>query len=164
LYIAGVLFRSGDYFRSFLWAARAWRTGLLFRVLPYVIAVFVQRLLHHGPSARQVMLSGVSLETAAIPGPLIPYDRIYDAQSRSVAAGSRYGGALGSRIPQSIGLVLAFLFISWLHHGNDGLWYQGDAPRHAANGLFWYDLITAGSTNFTHFAARYYARYPVINP
>ena len=43
---------------------------------------------------------------------------------------------------QTLGLLLAWLLVVGLHLGNDGLWYQGDAPRHAANGLFWWDFLT----------------------
>jgi hypothetical protein len=35
-------------------------------------------------------------------------------------------------------LLAAWLFVCWLHWDNDGLWY-GDAPKHAANGVFWKD-------------------------
>lgn len=51
-----------------------------------------------------------------------------------------------------------------LHWGNDGLWFQGDAPRHAANGLFWWDFLSQIPGNPVEFALSYYARYPVINP
>jgi hypothetical protein len=64
-----------------------------------------------------------------------------------------------------VGLVLAaWLFLCELHPGNDGLWYQGDAPRHAANGLFWKDFLQSGFTNPRDYTLRYYARYPAICP
>jgi hypothetical protein len=51
-----------------------------------------------------------------------------------------------------------------MHPENDGLWYQGDAPRHAANGLFWKDFFLRGCPAPRDFAMRYYARYPAICP
>lgn len=65
---------------------------------------------------------------------------------------------------QVLGVIFAWLYIVGLHLGNDGLWYQGDAPRHAANGLFWWDFLTSFPVNPFEFALSYYARYPVINP
>jgi hypothetical protein len=47
---------------------------------------------------------------------------------------------------------------------NDGLWYQGDSPRHAMNGLFWIDFLQSGSLHPKQYALEYYARYPAINP
>jgi len=66
-------------------------------------------------------------------------------------------------------LQLALIFLVWsyvatLHWQNDGLWFQGDSPRHAANGLFWKEFLTSGSLNPQDYALRYYARYPVISP
>ena len=65
---------------------------------------------------------------------------------------------------QVVGVLFALSYITFLHLGNDGLWYQGDAPRHAANGLFWWDFLTNFSTKPVDFALSYYARYPVIHP
>jgi hypothetical protein len=59
---------------------------------------------------------------------------------------------------------VAFLLIASLHWQNDGLWFQGDSPRHAANGLFYWDLISTLPADPIDYAVRYYARYPVINP
>ena len=72
----------------------------------------------------------------------------------------------GGRSPLWQGLVvlLAVLYIGGLHLGNDGLWYQGDAPRHATNCLFWWDYLASFSVHPVEFALRYYARYPSINP
>ena len=61
-------------------------------------------------------------------------------------------------------VLLAWLYIAGLHWKNDGLWFQGDSPRHAANGLFWKDFLLSGSLNPQDYALRYYARYPVISP
>lgn len=63
---------------------------------------------------------------------------------------------------QSIALVLCWLFCILLHWNNDGLWFQGDAPRHAVNGLFLRDLIHEGLSNPVEYARSYYARYPVV--
>ena len=61
-------------------------------------------------------------------------------------------------------VVACWLFLCVLHRDNDGLWYQGDAPRHAVNGLFWKDYLGNLGANPREFALSYYARYPVINP
>jgi len=66
-------------------------------------------------------------------------------------------------------LQLALILAAWVslfapNLGNDGLWFQGDAPRHAANGLFWKAFLSHGSVNPRDFALQYYARYPVIAP
>lgn len=63
---------------------------------------------------------------------------------------------------QSIALILCWLFCILLHWNNDGLWFQGDAPRHAVNGLFLRDLIHDGLSNPVEYARSYYARYPVV--
>ena len=57
-----------------------------------------------------------------------------------------------------------WLFVWWLHADNDGLWFQGDAPRHATNGLFWLDFLRDFTFDAKTYALRYYARYPAINP
>jgi Glycosyl transferase family 2/Dolichyl-phosphate-mannose-protein mannosyltransferase len=163
LYIAGVLFRSGEYFRAFGWALRAWRSGLLFQVLPYVIVILAKRLRSGGHQQPQIMLPGMSLGSG-IPQPLIPYDRIYNAQSQGSRPREALAAWLRSPAWQSAALILSFLFIAALHLDNDGLWFQGDSPRHAANGLFWWDVLAAKPAHLADFALRYYARYPTINP
>ena len=65
---------------------------------------------------------------------------------------------------QVTGLVAFWAYIVALHWHNDGLWYQGDAPRHAANGLFWWDLLRSVPADPRQFALSYFARYPVITP
>ncbi len=60
-------------------------------------------------------------------------------------------------------VFIAWLFLCWLHWDNDGLWY-GDAPRHAANGLFWKDYLLSLSFDPKGYALSYFARYPVIAP
>jgi 4-amino-4-deoxy-L-arabinose transferase-like glycosyltransferase len=61
-------------------------------------------------------------------------------------------------------LLLVWFYLVGLHPENDGLWFPGDAPRHAANGVFWKDLIAALPVNPIDFAVNYYLRYPVISP
>jgi hypothetical protein len=61
-------------------------------------------------------------------------------------------------------VVAAWLYLCSLHWDNDGLWFQGDAPRHAANGLFWKDFLRSGSLDPRGYALKYYARYPAICP
>jgi len=46
--------------------------------------------------------------------------------------------------------------------GNDGLWFQGDSPRHALNGVFWGDLVKAGTLDPISYAWSYFARYPAL--
>lgn len=71
---------------------------------------------------------------------------------------------LRSRRCQLAAVAVSVLFVGALHVRNDGLWYQGDAPRHAMNGLFYWDLLRTLPADPVDFAVRYYARYPVINP
>jgi hypothetical protein len=74
------------------------------------------------------------------------------------------GMLVRSRVCQAAGVALAFLVIAALHRQNDGLWFQGDSPRHAMNGLFWWDLLTTLPRDPVEFAVSYYARYPAISP
>ena len=69
-----------------------------------------------------------------------------------------------SALWQFLGLIAAWLYVIALHWDNDGLWFQGDAARHAANGLFWWDFLMSLPVNPVEFALSYYARYPVIHP
>ena len=66
-------------------------------------------------------------------------------------------------ICQVLLVFISWLFICWLHWENDGLWF-GDAPYHAANGLFWKDYLLNLSFNPRDYALSYFARYPVIAP
>ena len=76
----------------------------------------------------------------------------------------------GSRTPlesarwQCAAVLAATLAVATLHWSNDGLWFQGDAPRHAANGLFLWDYLRSLPAEPVSFALSYYARYPVITP
>ncbi len=60
-------------------------------------------------------------------------------------------------------ILLVWVFLSALQWRNDGLWYQGDAPRHAINGVFWKDFLQSLDPNPLQFALRYYARYPTLS-
>lgn len=71
---------------------------------------------------------------------------------------------LRSRAAQTVAVVMAFAGVALANLHTDGLWFQGDAPRHAANGLFWWDLLTASPNDPLGYAVSYYARYPVIAP
>jgi 4-amino-4-deoxy-L-arabinose transferase-like glycosyltransferase len=66
-------------------------------------------------------------------------------------------------LPQILLVFTIWLFLFWLHWNNNGLW-PGDAPRHAANGLFWKDYLLSLSLDPKGFALSYHARYPVISP
>jgi hypothetical protein len=76
----------------------------------------------------------------------------------------RRAGHRGAIAWQVLGVLAVWAFVLALHWNNDGLWYQGDSSRHAANGLFWWDFLDRVPTNPLGFALAYYARYPVINP
>ena len=76
----------------------------------------------------------------------------------------RVSEVLRSRDCQIAGVVLAFVAVAAMNRYADGLWFQGDAPRHAANGLFWWDLLIARPRHPLEYAVSYYARYPVIAP
>jgi hypothetical protein len=69
-----------------------------------------------------------------------------------------------SRTAQFTGIAAAWLYVLLLHAGNDGLWYTGDAARHAINGFFWWDFLSTAPSDPKQFALRYYARYPTISP
>jgi hypothetical protein len=71
---------------------------------------------------------------------------------------------LRSRACQIAAVMATVLAVAALHRHSDGLWFQGDAPRHAVNGLFWWDLVHALPRDPVAYALRYYARYPVIAP
>ena len=71
---------------------------------------------------------------------------------------------LRSRACQIAAVMMTFLAVAALHRHSDGLWFQGDAPRHAVNGLFWWDLVHSLPRDPLAYALRYYARYPVIAP
>ncbi|MGQ0633379.1 MAG: hypothetical protein ACT4QC_02115 [Planctomycetaceae bacterium] len=61
-------------------------------------------------------------------------------------------------------VVAAWVYLCGLFSDNDGLWLQGDAPRHALNGLFWKDFLLSGALDPRTYALRYFARYPAVCP
>ena len=63
---------------------------------------------------------------------------------------------------QLVALLGCWLTCVWFHWGNDGIWFQGDSPRHALNAVFFLDLAKEGIWNPIEYAHRYYARYPAI--
>lgn len=65
---------------------------------------------------------------------------------------------------QIVLILVVWAFVAGLHWDNDGLWFQGDAPRHAANGLFWQSYLGDFTFEARDYAISYYARYPAINP
>jgi hypothetical protein len=61
--------------------------------------------------------------------------------------------------------VLIVAATAYLHKDNDGFWYQGDAPRHAMNGVFWGDFAASGKYRAPQqYALAYYNYYPAIAP
>ncbi len=76
----------------------------------------------------------------------------------------RLEAVLGHPMLQYSGVAIATTWIAAMHWPNDGLWFQGDAPRHATNGLFFWDLLTALPAAPLEYSLAYYARYPVITP
>jgi hypothetical protein len=61
-------------------------------------------------------------------------------------------------------LLLAWAYLWALQYDNDGLWYRGDAARHALNGFFWADYLRDFTLDAKGYALSYYARYPAIDP
>src|SRR5437867_1776123 len=88
---------------------------------------------------------------------MIPPDQLSEPRSD-------WNRLAASRMAQCAAIIVAWLYVVLLHTGNDGLWYVGDAARHAINGLFWWDLLASAPSDPKDFALRYYARYPTISP
>ncbi len=61
-------------------------------------------------------------------------------------------------------LVAVWIYLWALQIDNDGLWYRGDAARHALNGFFWSDYLRDFTLDAKGYALSYYARYPAIDP
>lgn len=61
-------------------------------------------------------------------------------------------------------LICCWAIPFWFHWGNDGIWFQGDSPRHALNAVFFLDLVKEGLSDPVEYAHQYYARYPSIAP
>ena len=69
---------------------------------------------------------------------------------------------IDSAAVQRAAVLAATLLVGAWHWQNDGLWFQGDAPRHAATGLFFWDVLTTLPADPLGYALSYYARYPVL--
>jgi hypothetical protein len=108
LYIASGLFWSGRRWQAFGWALRAWRSVLLIRVVAHAGRVLWRRLCQLPSRHAPVMRPGVSLDTVAVPDPLVPYDRIH-ARLASVSerSGARGGKWLRSRCLQWAAVALS---------------------------------------------------------
>lgn len=65
---------------------------------------------------------------------------------------------------QTLVVLAVWGYLIGLHWDNDGLWFQGDAPRHAMNGFFWVDYLRDFTPNAKDYALSYYARYPAVDP
>jgi hypothetical protein len=65
---------------------------------------------------------------------------------------------------QAMLVIVAWMYMCGLQTENDGLWFQPDSSRHALNGLFWRDFLTALPVSPQAYAQGYFARYPAINP
>ena len=76
LYLAGVSFRSGARRAAVRWGLRALRSGVAFRILPYVARLFWRRMAPPD-RARRSIRPGVSFAGWDVPEAPIPYDRIY---------------------------------------------------------------------------------------
>ena len=74
------------------------------------------------------------------------------------------GGILASCRVQVALTLTCWLWLCGCHWQNDGLWFQGDAPRHLLTGVFWGDFVVEGWSDPADYARRYYARYPAIVP
>ena len=68
------------------------------------------------------------------------------------------------RVWQLAVLLAVWVYLWTLQLDNDGLWYRGDASRHALNGLFWADYLRDFTLDAKGYALSYYARYPAIDP
>ncbi len=180
LCLAGISFWSGSYVRALGWTLRAWRSSLPFQLLPYAARLLVRRLPRNERASRPIMAPGQRLDSGRVAPPLIPYDRICGFRGTGVhqpatspnpeltgpgsGVGPRIEACLRSRTWQIAAVVLTFLLVAGLHANNDGLWFRGDAARHATNGFFWWDLVKTLPADPIGYAVRYYARYPVISP
>ena len=70
-----------------------------------------------------------------------------------------------SRVVPLLAISVLLLLSAVLQRGNDGLWYQGDSPRHFMNGVFWGDFARQfDPLGAREFALEYYKSYPAIAP
>ena len=65
---------------------------------------------------------------------------------------------------QLVSLLVTWIYLWSLQLDNDGLWFRGDAPRHAMNGFFWIDYLRDFTLDAKAYAFSYYARFPAIDP
>ena len=65
---------------------------------------------------------------------------------------------------QCVVLLVCWVITLWFHWGNDGIWFQGDSPRHALNAVFFLDVAKEGLADPIEYARHYYTRYPAITP
>jgi hypothetical protein len=70
----------------------------------------------------------------------------------------------GHGVLQIFVLLIVWGYLWTLQIDNDGLWFRGDAARHAMNGFFWADYIRDFTLDAKGYALSYYARYPAIDP
>src|SRR5262245_14822727 len=78
--------------------------------------------------------------------------------------GSRLQGLVSSAPAQLAAVVFAIVVAAAVEWRNDGLWFQADAPRHAANGLLLLDAALALPSHPIDYTLSYYARYPIVVP
>ena len=74
------------------------------------------------------------------------------------------GWVLSQSAWQIISLLVVWIYLWSLQLDNDGLWYRGDAARHALNGFFWIDYLRDFTWDAKGYALSYYARFPAIDP
>ena len=77
LHLAGVSFWSRSYVQAVRWTLRAWRFSLRPQMLWNVMRLLVSSAVARG-SRRHGITAGQWFEHAAIPQPLIPYDRLWE--------------------------------------------------------------------------------------
>ncbi|MGH9387197.1 MAG: glycosyltransferase [Vicinamibacterales bacterium] len=160
LYLAGVSFWSGHYLDATRWTLRARPRSLTLSVLPHVAPIVFRRLLGTEWSGTTFASGDGRFDEFGHKEPLIPYDHIYARHWHE----EEWAARLSSPVLQLLAVVMATVLAGTWHWSNDGLWFQGDAPRHAATGLFFWDLLRSLPSDPFGFALSYYARYPVIFP
>lgn len=75
-----------------------------------------------------------------------------------------HGRQFSQRTWQLVCVLCVWLYLWSLQFDNDGLWFRGDAARHALNGFFWIDYLRDFTWQAKSYALSYYARYPAIDP
>ena len=74
------------------------------------------------------------------------------------------GWLLNQSVWQITSLLIVWIYLWSLQLDNDGLWFRGDAARHALNGFFWIDYLRDFTWDAKGYALSYYARFPAIDP